>query len=105
MSGCLPWRQKQRDREMIARYVAVVVGCLLALSMAGTAFATSTMSVEIVVDVPNAGASTFTAGALCTSGTAENFFEKFAGTFPQGRSFHGFKTLTCTVGDAGTFNI
>ena len=108
MSGCLPWRQKQRDREMVARWIAVMVACLLALTVVGTVFAKSAGSVEIVVDVPNAGASTFTAsgGVLCTSGTAENFFEMFGGAGPsRAGTFHGYKTLTCTSGGSGTFNI
>jgi hypothetical protein len=106
MCGCLSWRQKRRDREVVTRLIAVLIGCLLALTVAGAVFAKSTISVEIVVDVPNAGLSTFTAGALCTSGTAENFFENFGGAGPsRAGTFHGYKTLTCTVGGSGTFNI
>jgi hypothetical protein len=91
----------------MARVVAVVTACLLALSVAGTVFAKAPgVSVEIIVDVPNEAASTFTVvgDALCPSGTAENFFERFAGTFPQGRSFHGYKELTCDD-SSGSFSI
>src|SRR5215813_2262865 len=91
---------------MVARLIAVLAACLLALTVAGAAFARTSGRVEIVVDVPNGAQSTFhvIGSMLCPSGTAENFFEKFAGTFPQGRSFHGYKVLTCD-GGSGTFNI
>jgi hypothetical protein len=92
----------------MAKLGALVMAGLLALSVAGTVFAKSAGSVEIVVDVPNAAQSTFTTsgGVLCASGTAENFFEKFGGAGPsRAGTFHGYKTLTCTAGGSGTFNI
>ena len=90
---------------MVTRLIAVLIGCLLALTVAGTVFAkSSAVTVEIVVTGTN-GAETFIVNgdALCSWGTSENNFEKFGGGGAAG-SFHGYKTLTCGDG-SGTFKI
>jgi hypothetical protein len=92
---------------MKTRFVGAAAAALvLALSAVGPVFAGGAGDVEITL-TGIGGVETFTTtgGVLCASGTSENFFGHFGGSFAShAGSFHGFKTLTCD-GSGDTFNI